>query len=187
MTPDRHKYRNRYECRTVRPYPKALFYLSYNNKTGRLLSNLTNDLFEVVEVAHHGPEDIFIALVTLIGSFVVMLYINVQLAILTFLIVPLLVFIVVYCNRRMNEAMRSMFKRMTDCNARVEDAVSGIRLVQAFANENHERKLFHKDNYCFREAKIWSYRVIGWNNSLSYMMMRIMMLFVLLAGAYFIL
>lgn len=166
---------------------KLSFTYHDNNRTGHLLSNLTNDLFEVGEVAHHGPEDIFIASVTLFGSFFVMLYINVQLAILTFLIVPLLVFVVVYCNRRMTVAMRSMFKRMADFNARVEDTVGGIRVVQAFANEGHERKLFHKDNYRFREAKIWSYRVMGWNNSLSYMMMRIMMLFVLLAGAYFIL
>ncbi|MFC4735253.1 ABC transporter ATP-binding protein [Bacillus daqingensis] len=157
-----------------------------NNKTGHLLSNLTNDLFEIGEVAHHGPEDLFIAFMTLIGSFAVMLYINVELALLTFFVVPLLVFIVVYCNRKMAQAMKSMFVRMADFNARVEDTIGGIRLVQAFANEKHERRLFQKDNLKFKEAKIWSYRIMGINNSLSYMMMRVMTLFVLLCGAYFI-
>ncbi|MFZ4453848.1 ABC transporter ATP-binding protein [Salibacterium aidingense] len=157
-----------------------------NNKTGHLLSNLTNDLFEIGEVAHHGPEDVFIALMTLFGSFGVMLYINVKLALLTFLVVPPLIFIIIYCHRRMTAAMKFMLKRMADFNARVEDTIGGIRLVQAFANEKHERRLFQRDNQRFKDAKIWSYSVMGLNTSLSYMMMRIMTLFVLLCGAYFI-
>lgn len=165
---------------------KLSFSYHDNNKTGHLLSNLTNDLFEIGEVAHHGPEDVFTAFMTLIGSFAVMLYINIKLAILTFLVVPFLIVIVVYCNRRMAAAMRSMFKRMGEFNARVEDSIGGIRLVQAFANEKHESQLFHKENTRFKEAKIWSYRIMGLNGSLSYMLMRIMTLFVLLCGAYFI-
>ncbi|GAK01023.1 LOW QUALITY PROTEIN: lipid A export ATP-binding/permease protein MsbA [Geomicrobium sp. JCM 19055] len=158
-----------------------------NNKTGHLLSNLTNDLFEIGEVAHHGPEDVFTAIMTLFGSFGVMLYINWQLASITFIVVPLLTWIVVYCNRKMSGAMRLMFQRMANFNARVEDTLGGIRLVQAFANEKHEQKLFKEDNENFREAKIRSYKIMGVNNSLSYMMMRIMTLFVLLTGAYFML
>lgn len=80
-----------------------------------------------------------------------------------------------------------MFQRMANFNARVEDTLGGIRLVQAFANEKHEQKLFKEDNENFREAKIRSYKIMGVNNSLSYMMMRIMTLFVLLTGAYFML
>lgn len=166
---------------------KLSFTYHDNQKTGHLLSNLTNDLFEVGEVAHHGPEDIFIALMTLIGSFGAMLYINTELALLMFIMVPLIAFVVVFCNRRMTKAMKLMFRRMADFNARVADTVGGIRLVQAFANEKHESKLFHKDNYNFRDAKLKSYRVMGWNASLSYLMMRMMMLTVLLAGSYFIL
>ena len=134
-----------------------------NHKTGHLLSNLTNDLFEVGEVAHHGPEDVFIALMTLIGSFGAMLYINAELALLMFITVPPLAFIVVFCKRRMTKAMKLMFRRMADFNAQVEDAVGGIRLVQAFANEKYESKLFHKDNYNFRGAKLESYKVMGLN------------------------
>ncbi|MFB4158370.1 ABC transporter ATP-binding protein [Geomicrobium sp. JSM 1781026] len=158
-----------------------------NNKTGHLLSNLTNDLFEIGEVAHHGPEDVFTALMTLFGSFGVMLYINWQLAVLTFIVVPFLAWVVIFCNRKMSGAMRVMFHRMAAFNARVEDTLGGIRLVQAFANEKHEQDLFKEDNENFKEAKIRSYRIMGINNSLSYMMMRIMTLFVLLAGAYFML
>lgn len=166
---------------------KLSFTYHDNQKTGHLLSSLTNDLFEVGEVAHHGPEDVFIAVITLFGSFGAMLYINAELALLMFVMVPPIAFIVVFCNRRMTKAMKLMFGRMADFNARVEDTVGGIRLVQAFANERHESKLFHKDNYNFRDAKLKSYRVMGWNISLSYLMMRIMMLTVLLAGAYLIL
>lgn len=166
---------------------KLSFTYHDNHKTGHLLSNLTNDLFEIGEVAHHGPEDVFIALMTFIGSFGAMLYINTELALLMFIMVPPIAFIVVFCNRRMTKAMKLLFRRMADFNARVEDTVGGIRLVQAFANEKHESKLFHKDNSHFREAKLESYRVMGINISLSYLLMRIMMLTVLLAGAYFIL
>lgn len=166
---------------------KLSFTYHDNHKTGHLLSNLTNELFEIGEVAHHGPEDVFIALMTFIGSFGAMLYINTKLALLMFIMVPAIVFIVVFCNQRMTKAMKLLFRRMADFNARVEDTVGGIRLVQAFANEKHESKLFHKDNYHFRDAKLESYRVMGWNMSLSYLLMRIMMLTVLLAGSYFIL
>ncbi len=157
-----------------------------NNKTGHLLSNLTNDLFEIGEVAHHGPEDVFTVVMTLVGSFAVMLHIHFKLAILTFIVVPALVVIVVYCNQRMAMAMRTMLKRMGEFNARVEDTIGGIRLVQAFANEEYERQQFQKDNDRFKDAKIRSYRIMALNISLSYLMMRIIILFVLLCGAYFI-
>lgn len=157
-----------------------------NNKTCHLLSNLTNDLFEIGEVAHHGPEDVFTVVMTLVGSFAVMLHIHFKLAILTFIVVPALVVIVVYCNQRMAMAMRTMLKRMGEFNARVEDTIGGIRLVQAFANEEYERQQFQKDNDRFKDAKIRSYRIMALNISLSYLMMRIIILFVLLCGAYFI-
>lgn len=166
---------------------KLSFTYHDNNKTGHLLSNLTNDLFEVGEVAHHGPEDVFIAIMTFIGSFGAMLYINAQLALIMLIMVPPLTFIIVYCQRRMTKTMKLMFSRMANFNARVEDTVAGIRLVQAFANEKHESKLFHKDNYNFRDSKLAAYRVMGINGSLIYFIMRARMLVVLLAGAHFIL
>ncbi|MFD2662087.1 ABC transporter ATP-binding protein [Paenibacillus thailandensis] len=157
-----------------------------NHKTGHLLSRLTNDLFEIGEVAHHGPEDVFIAAMTLVGSFGIMAYINLPLAVMTFIIVPVIVVLVVYFNSKMTKASTRLFKDMADFNARVEDSVGGIRVVQAFANEKHERKLFHENNSRFREAKLIAYKIMGFNGSITYMLMRIVSLFVLICGSWFV-
>lgn len=158
-----------------------------NTKTGHLLSRLTNDLFEIGEVAHHGPEDMFIAAMTLIGAFGIMLFIQPELAIMTFIIVPIIIWLVLYFNKRMTKASNRLFTDMADFNARVEDTVGGIRVVQAFANEKHEGKLFKGNNLRFREAKLIAYKLIGMNASISYMLMRLVSLFVLIAGAYYVL
>lgn len=157
-----------------------------NNKTGHLLSRMTNDLFEIGEVAHHGPEDVFIAAMTLAGSFTIMAVINPQLAIMTFIIVPIIVILVVYFNGKMTVASTRLFKDMADFNARVEDTVGGIRVVQAFANEKHERGLFHENNRRFREAKLLAYKIMGLNGSITYLLMRVVSLFVLICGSYFV-
>ncbi|WP_168118676.1 ABC transporter ATP-binding protein [Paenibacillus sp. HB172176] len=166
---------------------KLSFRFFDNNKTGHLLSRLTNDLFEIGEVAHHGPEDMFVAAMTLAGAFGIMLYINPELAIMTFIIVPIIIYLVLLFNKKMTKATHRLFTDMADFNARVEDTVGGIRVVQAFANERHEGKLFNINNLRFREAKLISYKIIGMNASISYMLMRIVSLFVLIAGAYYVL
>ncbi|TVX88188.1 ABC transporter ATP-binding protein [Paenibacillus agilis] len=158
-----------------------------NNKTGHTMSRMTNDLFEIGEVAHHGPEDIFIAIMTLIGSFTIMLYMNVQLALMTFIIVPFMAWLVVVCNKRMTVAADRMFSDIADFNARVEDSVGGIRVVQAFANEEHEKKQFSVNNMRFREAKLMAYKIMGFNISTSYLLMRLGNLFVLISGTWFVL
>ncbi|MEK3883462.1 ABC transporter ATP-binding protein [Paenibacillus sp. PL2-23] len=166
---------------------KLSFRFFDNTKTGHLISRLTNDLFEIGEVAHHGPEDMFIAVMTLIGAFGIMLFIQPELAIMTFIIVPIIIWLVLYFNGRMTKAANRLFSDMADFNARVEDTVGGIRVVQAFANEKHEGKLFKANNLRFREAKLIAYRLIGLNASVSYMLMRIVSLFVLIAGAFYVL
>lgn len=166
---------------------KLSFRFFDNTKTGHLVSRLTNDLFEIGEVAHHGPEDMFIAAMTLIGAFGIMLYIQPELAIMTFIIVPIIIWLVLYFNGRMTKAANRLFSDMADFNARVEDTVGGIRVVQAFANEKHEGKLFKANNLRFREAKLIAYKLIGLNASISYMFMRTVSLFVLIAGAYYVL
>ncbi|GBG10939.1 multidrug ABC transporter ATP-binding protein [Paenibacillus agaridevorans] len=165
---------------------KLSFRFFDNTKTGHLISRLTNDLFEIGEVAHHGPEDMFIAAMTLVGAFGIMLFIHPMLAIMTFIIVPIIIWLVLYFNGRMTKAANRLFSDMADFNARVEDTVGGIRVVQAFANEKHEGKLFKGNNLRFREAKLISYKIIGMNASVSYMLMRVVSLFVLIAGAYYV-
>ncbi|TVY10455.1 ABC transporter ATP-binding protein [Paenibacillus cremeus] len=165
---------------------KLSFRFFDNNKTGHLMSRLTNDLFEIGEMAHHGPEDVFIAVMTLLGAFTMMLFINWKLACLTFLIVPLLIWLVVVCNLKLVKAAKQMFTDIADVNAQVEDSVTGIRVVQTFTNEAHEMDKFTVSNSNYRRAKLHSYRIIAFSSSGMYLLMRLISLFVLLCGAWFV-
>jgi len=165
---------------------KLSFRFFDNHKTGHLLSRLTNDLNEIGEVAHHGPEDLFIALMTLVGAFVLMLNIHVELALLTFVAVPIMIALAVYFNAQMTKAFRRMFADLADINARVEDNIGGIRVVQAFANEEYEKKRFAANNERYRSAKLLAYKIMGKNGSLSYMLMRLATLFVMICGAWYV-
>ncbi|UJW73637.1 ABC transporter ATP-binding protein [Rhizobium sp. SL42] len=158
-----------------------------NQKTGHLVGRLTKDLEEIGEVAHHGPEDLFIAVMTFLGAFALMLSINVQLALLTAVVVPLTAFVTSRFGRRMTDNFRSLFGRVGDFNARIEENVGGIRVVQAFANEAHERALFERDNQNYRTTKLEAYRIMAASTSMSYMSMRLIQMIVMIVGAYLVL
>ncbi|EEP6658833.1 ABC transporter ATP-binding protein [Listeria monocytogenes] len=156
-----------------------------NQKTGKLMSRMTTDLFEIGEVAHHGPEDIFISIMSLFGAFFLMLNINVKLAISTFILVPILTVLIVYFNKRMTKVTTGIFKDLGNFNAGVENAISGVRVVQAFANEPHEKERFRVLNQAYRQSKLMFYKVMGLSFSFNYFLMRLISLFALLFGAYF--
>ncbi|MPR50262.1 ABC transporter ATP-binding protein [Listeria monocytogenes] len=156
-----------------------------NQKTGKLMSRMTTDLFEIGEVAHHGPEDIFISIMSLFGAFFLMLNINVKLAISTFILVPILTVLIVYFNKRMTKVTTGIFKDLGNFNAGVENAISGVRVVQAFANEPHEKARFRVLNQAYRQSKLMFYKVMGLSFSFNYFLMRLISLFALLFGAYF--
>ncbi|AIS62093.1 ABC transporter ATP-binding protein [Listeria ivanovii] len=156
-----------------------------NQKTGKLMSRMTTDLFEIGEVAHHGPEDIFISIMSLFGAFFLMLNINVKLAISTFILVPILTILIVYFNKRMTKVTTKIFKDLGNFNAGVENAISGVRVVQAFANEPHENRRFALLNQAYRKSKLMFYKVMGLSFSFNYFLMRLISLFALLFGAYF--
>ncbi|EPS3612971.1 ABC transporter ATP-binding protein [Listeria monocytogenes] len=156
-----------------------------NQKTGKLMSRMTTDLFEIGEVAHHGPEDIFISIMSLFGAFFLMLNINVKLAISTFILVPILTVLIVYFNKRMTKVTTGIFKNLGNFNAGVENAISGVRVVQAFANEPHEKGRFKVLNQAYRKLKLMFYKVMGLSFSFNYFLMRLISLFALLFGAYF--
>ncbi|EHJ7463044.1 ABC transporter ATP-binding protein [Listeria monocytogenes] len=156
-----------------------------NQKTGKLMSRMTTDLFEIGEVAHHGPEDIFISIMSLFGAFFLMLNINVKLAISTFILVPILTVLIVYFNKRMTKVTTGIFKDLGNFNAGVENAISGVRVVQAFANEPHEKGRFRVLNQTYRQSKLMFYKVMGLSFSFNYFLMRLISLFALLFGAYF--
>ncbi|MFP7495130.1 ABC transporter ATP-binding protein [Terribacillus saccharophilus] len=165
---------------------KLSFRFFDNTKVGNLISRLTNDLFMIGEMAHHGPEDLFIAVMTIIGALLIMFFINWPLALMTMLVVPILFWIVLYCNKKMTEASRRMNEDTADFSARIENTVGGIRVVQAFTNEAHEEARFKVNNERYRLTKLLSYKIMALNLSVTYMLMRFIAVFQLIAGAWFI-
>ncbi|SDD32346.1 ATP-binding cassette, subfamily B [Paenibacillus sp. UNCCL117] len=164
---------------------KLSFRFFDNHKTGHLIGRITNDLNDIGEVAHHGPEDVFIAVMTLAGAFTLMAYINLELALLTFIIIPIMAWLIIFFGRRMTKTYRRLFGDVGNFNARIEDNVGGIRVVQSFANEAHENKLFAVDNQNFRATKLLAYKTMAKSISVSYMMMRLITVFVMICGAWF--
>ncbi|MDN7243296.1 ABC transporter ATP-binding protein [Planococcus sp. N028] len=155
-----------------------------NTKTGHIMSRVTNDLFDIGELAHHGPEDFFIAIMTFFGAFGIMFWINPNLALVTLIVIPFLIWLITYCNIKMNHAWSSMYGKIADVNGRVEDSVSGARVVQSFTNEEFEISRFKKDNDKFRNAKLVAYKVMSATHSSIYMMTRLLTLLVLVYGAW---
>jgi ATP-binding cassette, subfamily B, bacterial len=166
---------------------KLSFRFYDNHKTGHLVARVTKDLEEIGEVAHHGPEDLFIAIMTFIGAFVLMFWVNPRLALITGVIVPISAGISIRYGGRMTRTWRSLFSRVGEFNARIEENVGGMRVVQAFANEDYERKLFDGDNARYRETKLEAYRLMATGMSLSYVSMRFTQLVVMIAGSYLVL
>ncbi|WP_078394421.1 ABC transporter ATP-binding protein [Shouchella patagoniensis] len=157
-----------------------------DTKTGHLISRLTNDLMDIGEVAHHGPEELAISLMTLTGAFAIMLSLNWQLALLTFVLVPFILLLTVYFGKKMASAMSYMFGAIANFNARVENGVTGIRVTKAFANEDFELERFAKENKEFRVTKLKSYKIMAAHITVSQIMMKFLLLFVLVAGTWFV-
>nr|WP_196107875.1 MULTISPECIES: ABC transporter ATP-binding protein [unclassified Ochrobactrum] len=157
-----------------------------NQKTGHLVARLTKDLEEIGEVAHHGPEDVFIAIMTLIGAFILMLWVHPPLALITAVIVPLSAYVTTRYGGRMTKTWHALYRRVGDFNARIEENVGGIRVVQAFTNEDHERQLFAESNDKYLTTKLAAYKIMAASMSLSYLSMRFVQVVVMLAGAWFV-
>ncbi|MGX7243506.1 ABC transporter ATP-binding protein [Enterococcus quebecensis] len=156
-----------------------------NQKTGKLMSRLTTDLFEISEVAHHGPEDVFITVMTLVGAFYLMLRIHVQLALATFIVLPFITIALVFFNKKMTKVNTKIYDNLGDFNAGVEASVSGIRVTQSFANEPFERQRFEGLNQAYRQSKITFYKVMGISSAYNYFLIRLINLFTLIFGAYY--
>ncbi|MGN7772671.1 ABC transporter ATP-binding protein [Phyllobacterium sp. 22552] len=165
---------------------KLSFRFYDNHKTGHLVGRVTKDLEEIGEVAHHGPEDLFIAIMTFVGAFWLMVYVNPLLAILTLIVVPIVVWGAGQYGGRMTRNWQNLYSRVGDFNVRIEENVGGMRVVQAFANEEHERSLFARDNARYRETKLAAYWIMAASTSLNYMSMRLIQVIVMIAGSYLV-
>ena len=165
---------------------KLSFRFFDNNKTGHLITHVTKDLEDVGEVAHHGPEDVFIAVMTFIGAFILMFTVNWKLALITTLIVPVMTWLVSRYGAKMTQNWRKLFRQVGDFNTRIEDAIGGIRVVKAFANEPHEAQLFDGNNTAYRSTKLQAYAYMTASITITYLSTRLVQLVVMLVGAWLV-
>ncbi|MDT2746444.1 ABC transporter ATP-binding protein [Vagococcus fluvialis] len=166
-------------------FQKQPFEFYDNQKTGKLMTRLTTDLFEISELAHHGPEDVFITIMTLVGSFLLMFNIHPQLALATAIMVPFITVALAYFNKRMTKVNTQIYENLGEFNAGIEASVSGIRVTQAFANEEFEKQRFGKLNQLYRQSKLAFYKTMALSSSYNYLLIRLISLFALLFGSYY--
>jgi ATP-binding cassette subfamily B protein len=134
-------------------FQKLSFRFYDEQRTGQLMSRITNDLFSLAELYHHGPEDYLIYSIKFIGAFVILTSINLKLTLAVFIFLPILAVFSFYFNKRMHGAFKRNRERIGDINAQVEDNLSGIRVVKSFANEDTEKKKFAYENNRFLESR----------------------------------
>ncbi len=156
------------------------------NRTGVLMSRITTDLFEITELAHHGPEDLFMSVVTIVGAFVVLCTVRWQLALLLFLLIPVFVLFTVFQRRRMRNANLEVKRKTAAINADIESGISGIRTAKAFANEGAEKGKFRRSNEAFKGSKQGYYKAMAVFHSGMEFTMAILQVVVIAAGGFFI-
>lgn len=155
-------------------------------RTGKLLSRVTNDLFEVTELAHHGPEDVLISTMTILGAFVAMFTIEWRLALCLLILLPVMIYFVMHTRLKMRRTSRQVKERMAEINADIESSISGARTAKAFANERYEIKKFEKGNENFLSAKKDFYKVMATFNSGTEFFLAMFNVAVLGCGGYLI-
>lgn len=155
------------------------------NKTGVIMSRMTNDLFDISELAHHGPEDFFLSLVTIVGAFIMLATINVYLDLIVFACIPIIVVCAVILRKRMVETFSETRAAQAEINADIESAVSGVRVSRAYGAQEHEAEKFDKGNREFVRAKSRQYKVMGQFQSSMTFFIDFLYFAVLLAGGLF--
>ena len=157
-----------------------------NNKTGVIMSRMTNDLFEISELAHHGPEDLFLSAVTLIGAFALLGTINIYLALIVFAFIPFIALYLILMRRRMNRVFKKVREVQGEINADIESAVSGIRVSRAYTSAAHDTQKFEHGNREFVKARGKQYRVMGeFFSSMTFLLDFLYFTVLLAAGLFF--
>lgn len=167
-------------------YEKLSFSYYSTHNSGQMMSKLVSDLFDISELAHHGPENLFISLVKIIGSFVFLFLINQKLALPLLLLVILMILFSIRQNKKMQQTFSENRIRIGDINASLQDTLSGIRVVQSFANEDTELHKFNHSNEAFLESKKDNYRCMGTFMSSNLFFQGMMYLTTLIYGGYLI-
>ena len=167
-------------------YERLSFSYYDRNNTGQMMSKLVSDLFDISEMAHHGPENLFISIIKIAGSFVFLFMIQARLALLLLVVVLVMAVVSAAQNKRMRATFADNRRKIGDINATLQDSLSGIRIVQAFANESIEEAKFKKGNEAFLESKKNNYRAMGMFSSSNMFFQGMMYLITLIAGGYFV-
>ena len=156
------------------------------NRTGQLMSRVTGDLFEITELAHHGPEDLFISSVTILGAFCIMLTIQWQLALIVFAVIPIFILFTALTRKKMMRASIEVKAKLAGINGEVESSISGMRTAKAFANEDAESAKFNAANDQFRGAKRGYYKTMAFYQSGMEFFMGILSVLVIAFGGFLI-
>ncbi|MDM0464444.1 ABC transporter ATP-binding protein [Clostridium perfringens] len=156
-----------------------------NNKTGVIMSRIINDLLDISELAHHGPEDLFISLVMLVGSFIILCTINVPLTIITFAIIPFLLFYTIHKRNKMKKAFKETRVKTGEVNATIENSISGVRVTKSFGNKAYEMEKFDNSNGIFKKAREHAYKAMAEYFSGMFFLVDMLELIVLIAAGYF--
>ncbi len=157
-----------------------------NTKTGHIMSRIVNDLRDITELAHHGPEDLFISLVMLLGSFVVLIRIEWRLTLILFTFIPIAIWFIMSKRNRMSNSFREVRKKIANVNSQLENSISGIRVAKSFTNEEYEIEKFNEGNLKFSNARKGSYKVMAEFLAGIGIMSSILNLLVISLGGYFV-
>lgn len=164
-------------------YQKLSFNFYDEHRTGQLMTRISNDSFDLAELYHHGPEDIVISLLNFIGAFIILISINVKLAMIALVFLPIMGLYGFYFSKKMHAALRKSKDRIGDINAQVEDTLSGVRVVKSFTNEEIEKKKFAYENQRFVESRRDGYKSEAYFYNGFITLTQLMTVFVVIFGA----
>ena len=167
-------------------YERLPFSYFDDNKTGDLLSRLTTDLWDVSELAHHGPENLFLAVLMFIGSFSILASINLTLTLIMFGVIPFIIVFTIVSRRKMSRAMKNSRKQMSEINSTLENSVSGVRETKSYAAEEYEICKFKKTNDLFRKYRSDAMKSLGSFDSIMTLLQDILYLVIVLVGGIFL-
>ena len=167
-------------------YQRLSFAYYDKNNTGEMMSKLVSDLFDISELAHHGPENIFISSLKILGSFIILIMINVPMTLILLFITMIMVIFSIYQNKKMHVIFMDNRKKIAGVNSQVQDTLAGIRVVKSFANEELEREKFCNSNSEFLNSKVASYKKMGIFHAGNSFFEGLLYISILLSGGFFI-
>lgn len=156
------------------------------NNTGEMMSKLVSDLFDISELAHHGPENVFISLLKIVGSFAILMSINARMTLILFAVTVIMVIYSYFMNKKMTAVFFDNRVKIAKVNASVQDSLSGIRVVKSFANEPVERRKFDRSNDAFLESKENNYMIMGRYHAGNSFFEGLLYIVIIVSGAFFI-